>query len=168
MLTRNHRQEGLCRAYIQAIAARCGMSCSVPNPDYGIDLTLNDVEERGGRRSESGYKLDVQAKSATRAVLTGADVRYDLGVPSFEVSRHPAPGSPRILVVLILPDEEAEWTAQTEDELLLRHCAYWASLKGRNAVRNRRSVRVSIPRADVFSVDALLTIMRRIKAGEAL
>jgi hypothetical protein len=166
LLTRNHRQEGLCRAYIQGIAAACGMSCSMPNPDYGIDLTLNDIEERGGRRSESGYKLDVQAKSATRAMLAASEVRYALDAPSFETLRHPAPGSPRILVVLVLPDDETRWLAQTEEELMVRHCAYWITLKGHKASRNRRSVRIAIPRGNLFSVDALLAMMRRIKMGE--
>jgi hypothetical protein len=165
LLTRNHRQEGLCRAYIQAIAAACGMSCSMPNPDYGIDLTLNDIEEHGGRRAESGYKIDVQAKSVTQAVLAATEVRYDLDAPSFETLRHPA-GAPRILVVLVLPEDEAHWTAQTEDALLLRHCAYWTSLKGRKASRNRRSVRIALPRGNLFSVPAVLAMMGRIKRGE--
>ncbi len=46
-------------AYVQAIAARCGMSWSKPYPDYGFDLTISDIEISGGRPVESGYKLDV-------------------------------------------------------------------------------------------------------------
>ena len=59
MLTKQHRQEALSRAYVQAIAARCGMSVSIPTPDYGTDLTLNEIESRGARRVETGFKLDV-------------------------------------------------------------------------------------------------------------
>jgi hypothetical protein len=168
LLTRNHRQEALCRAYVQAIAARCGMSWSVSNPDYGIDLTMNDIEAAGNRRVESGYKLDIQAKSTTRAGAADTYIRYELQVHAYEALRHPLPGCPRILVVLVLPRDEIRWSTQTEEELILRHCAYWLSLKGRGATTNRRSVRISIPRVNIFSVEALQGIMSRIKTGEEL
>jgi hypothetical protein len=144
------------------------MGSSLPNPDYGIDLTLNDIEVRGEHRAESGYKLDIQAKSATRAVVVGTNIQYDLDVKSYEMLRHPAPGSPRVLVVLVLPKDEARWTAQTEDELILRHCAYWMSLTGSGPTTNRRSVRLLIPRANIFSITALRAMMDRIKTGEPL
>jgi Domain of unknown function (DUF4365) len=165
MLTRNHRQEGLCRAYVRAITARCGMSISEPSPDYGIDLTLNDIAVAGNRRFESGYRLDVQVKSSVRTAAGAIDVKYDLDLPAYELLRQPGVGCPRILVVLLVPRNETQWTAQTEDELLLRHCAFWLSLKGRGATRNRRSVRLVLPRANVFSVTALRKIMHRIKTG---
>jgi hypothetical protein len=155
LLTRNHRQEALCRAYVLAIAARCGMSASVANPDYGIDLTLNDIVVSGDHRAESGYKLDIQTKSATLASLSQATVRYDLDVRSYETLRQPKAGSPRLLVVLLLPEDEKDWSVQSEDELILRRCAYWLSLRDRPATANRRSIRLAIPRANVFSIEAL-------------
>jgi len=168
LLTRNHRQEGLSRAYVQAIAAYCGMSVSLPTLDYGIDLTLNEVEDFGGWRAESGGKLDIQAKSTARAGGTADGIRYDLDVRSYDVLRLPTTVNPRILVVLLLPSDESRWCGQSEEELVLRHCAYWLSLRGQPPSRNRRAVRVTLPRANVFSAGALQTIMSRIKAGERL
>jgi hypothetical protein len=141
------------------------MTISVPHPDYGIDLTVNDIEAAGARRFESGYKIDVQTKSATRARLTGSRLRYDLEVSAFDLLRQPTPGNPRILVVLLLPREEKRWAFQNESGLILRHCAYWTSLRGEGPTTNRRSVRLFIPRANVFSVAALRAMMNRIKAG---
>jgi hypothetical protein len=166
LLTRNHRQEALCRAYIQAIAARSGMSSSMPAPDYGTDLSLHDIETHGNRRSESGYRLDIQAKSTTLAKMGPTQLRYDLRLKDYEYLRHPAPGCPRFLVVLILPRDEADWVAQSEAELLVRRCAYWVGLKGRGSTTNRKQVRVAIPRANVFSVEALQDLMQRYKRGE--
>jgi Domain of unknown function (DUF4365) len=168
LLTRNHRQEALSRAYVQAIAARCGMSVSLPNPDYGIDLTLNDIEDFGGWHAESGSKLDIQAKSTARAGGTADVIRYDLDLRSYDVLCLPTTGNPRILVVLFLPLDESQWCSQSAEELILRHCAYWLSLRGRPPSTNRKSIRISLPRANVFSVEALRTIMNRIKAGEEL
>ena len=165
-MTRNHRQEALCRAYVQAIAARCGMSSSVPAPDYGTDLSLHDIETYGNRRSESGYRLDIQAKSTTLASMDPTHLRYDLRLKDYEHLRHPAPGCPRFLVVLVLPRDETDWVAQSEAELLVRRCAYWIGLKGRGETPNRKQVRVVIPRANVFSVQALQDLMRRYKRGD--
>jgi hypothetical protein len=164
LLTRNQRQESLSRAYVQAVVARAGMSVSVPTPDAGIDLSVHDIIEVGRQRIESGYRIDIQAKSTSIAHLDTAQVRYDLEVPSYESLRYPA-GNPRILIVLVLPEDEAEWLSQTEQELTLRRAAYWLSLRGAPETRNRRSVRVSIPRGNVFSAEALQAMMARIKSG---
>lgn len=94
MLTRNHRQEGLSRAYVQAIAAYCGMSVSVPYPDYGIDMTLSDIEVTDRLRSESGLKLDIQAKSTTRTNKAENTIPYDLDLRSYEVLRRSSRGAP--------------------------------------------------------------------------
>jgi hypothetical protein len=165
VLTRNHRQEALSRAYVQAIAACCGMGSSKPDPDYGIDLTLHDITPVGRRRTESGYKLDIQAKSTTLASVQETHIRYDLDVNNYDDLRLSTGGCPRILVVLLLPKDESHWFTQTEDELVLRHCSYWVSLRGQEPSRNRKTVRIQVPRVNVFSADALRGIMNRLKEG---
>lgn len=168
MLTRNHRQEVMSRAYVQAIAGRCGLTCSLRDFDYGIDVTLHDIRRRGHRHLESGFKLDIQTKSTTTRNLTAADVVYDLEVKSYDDLRDPQVGCPRILVLLVLPEDEALWTEQTEDHLLLRHAAYWLSLKGQGSTKNQKSMRVLLPRANLFSIQVLDSLMSKIRRGEAL
>jgi hypothetical protein len=168
LLIRNHRQEALTRAYVQAIAALAGMSYSVPSNDYGIDQTINDIEARGRRRSESGYRLDVQAKSTTLARITTTGIRYSMEVQAYDDLRVPRAGCPRVLVVLILPLEEQDWCSQTIDNLIVRRCAYWLSLRGWKPTSNRKTIQVTIPHANVFSAAALQALMTRIKAGEAI
>ncbi len=168
MLTRNHRQEAISRAYVQAVAARCGLGCSLHDFDYGIDLTLNDIRRRGRRYMASGFKLDIQAKSTTGSARTDTEVLYDMEVKSYDDLRSPQLGCPRILVLLVLPEDEAQWTGQTEEHLLLRHCAYWLSLRDQGPSRNQRTVRVAIPRTNVFSVEALHELMGRVRRREKL
>ena len=43
--------------------------------------------------------------------------------------------------MLVLPTEEADWLSQTVEELVLRHCAYWISLKGRPPTKARSTQR---------------------------
>ena len=53
-------------------------------------------------------------------------------------------------------------------KLELRKCMYWSSLRGLPPVKNRSTVRVTIPRRQVFTLDALRWIMDRVRAGEEL
>ena len=168
MLIPSHRQEGLSRAYVHAIASRCGLGCSFREFDYGIDLSVHAIRRKGHRYVESGFNLDIQAKSSTKAILTQTAVIYDLEVKGYDDLRDIDVGCPRILILLLLPDIEANWTEQSESNLLLRRCAYWLSLRGMNPTTNSVSVRITIPRTNIFSVDALLGIMDKIRKREPL
>lgn len=70
---------------------------------------------------------------------------------------------PRILAVLILPATESEWLNQSPEELCLHHCAYWLSLKGLAAIKATSTIRLTIPRSNVFSADAVRTLLQRAK-----
>ena len=167
MLTRNHRREALSRAYVEIVAAQCGMACISPRiHDYGIDFTLREIRRRGRRLGESGFGLDVQAKSTSLGNLTDSEVLYDLAVKNYDDLREPTLGSFRILVVLVLPKAEKQWSTQTEEQLTLRYCAYWASLLRQGPTSNRRTVRIAIPRTNIFSAKALPLLVEKIKKGE--
>ena len=71
-------------------------------------------------------------------------------------------------MVVCDPEEITAWTKQTEQELCMRHCAYWHSLADMQATENDATVRVRIPRSNIFSVEFLQEAMRRIAAGEGL
>ncbi len=176
MITLNHQKESLARAYIQAIAGRCGMMCAYSEFDYGIDVKVQDVkvriDQRGGedfaRYIESGFGIAVQAKSTIDAIIEDDAVAYDIEAKSFNDLRDPEVGEPRILVLLVLPDNENEWLDFNEEQLTLRRCVYWHSLKGEPATNNKTRIRIRIPRTNLFDVTALRTMMERRKNGEDL
>ncbi len=169
MITVNHQKESLSRSLIQAVAGRCGMICSFGNFDYGIDMTLHDVAERtenGSRRYfQTGFDIDVQAKSTVSAELNEEHVVCDLEIKNYNDLRETTVGKPRILVLLVLPPDESQWLELTEDELVLRRCAYWYSLRGADETPNRQTVRIHIPRSNLFTVAALKDLMLRRKRG---
>lgn len=167
MMTREHRQEALCRAYVQAVAALAGVGISRPEPDYGIDLSLRNIEQRGSRRLDSRLQLDLQLRSTTRANVAETTVSYDLDVKTYDFLREKS-FIHSLLVVLVLPDDEALWLSQSPDELIVRHCAYWISLRGIEPVKATSSVRITIPRVQVFSVQAVRAIMDHLQRGEEL
>lgn len=166
MLTRNHRQETLSRAYVHAIAGVCGLSCSGREYDYGVDLTLHEIRQRGDRFSESGFKLDVQAKSTGPKQWSATQLFFDLPVWNYDDLRDTTAGGYRILVVLVVPEEEAEWIDQTQSQLLLRYAAYWICLRGAPTTRNRKFIRIKIPCEKLFSAEALRAVMAKIVRGE--
>ena len=171
MLTRNHRQEALSRAYVQAIAARCGLACNFTRDyDYGVDLTLHELRRHGRRYGETGFRLDIQLKSAieTNATLTNDGVAYDLEARAYANLRDPIVVENRILVLVVLPADETQWTSQTEEHLLIRRCAYWLSLQGSPASMNKQTIRLMIPRVNVFSVEGVNALVDRMRKEKQL
>ncbi len=162
----NFPQEALSRVYVEAIAAKAGLISSVPNYDYGIDVCLRSVRLRGRRHTDAGGQLDVQLKSTTHATLTETHVVYDLDVKAHDDLREEGDNCPRILVLLVLPKDDADWLAQSEDELAWRRCAYWFSLRGAEATPATTTVRISIPRENVFSVETVQTMLARLRGRE--
>ncbi len=167
MITQAHRQEALSRAYVEIVATRCGMICTSRNYDYGLDLSLIEVQEVDGQYLEGSNKLDLQLKSVLVDEQRTDHLTYDLDVRTYEHLRQDVI-TRRLLVVMKMPQNEAEWTSQDDTHLELRHGAFWMSLASHPPTENRRSVRLRIPRANLFSVTGLMEIMRKIREGEAL
>ncbi|MBF0141746.1 MAG: DUF4365 domain-containing protein [Magnetococcales bacterium] len=59
----------------------------------------------------------------------------------------------------------ADWFETTEDQLLLRHCGYWVSLRGEPTMDNTTNKTVTIPRNQLLTVDNLRSLMNRIGTG---
>jgi Domain of unknown function (DUF4365) len=168
MLPRNLRQEALCRAYVRAVAARSGVICGGIENDLGFDLFLRSVESHDQQFWDGGAQLDIQLKSTTRAEVRETSVVYDLDARAYNILRQANTNRPRILVLLVLPEAESEWLSQTEDALLLRRCAYWISLRGAEPSTAQTTVRITVRRANVFSVDSLQALLVRAREGELL
>jgi Domain of unknown function (DUF4365) len=144
------------------------MSCSFPTFDYGLDLSLHDIRRRGPRYAETGFKIDIQAKSTGAAAMTERFIQYDLDIKNYDDLRQPRAGCPRLLVLLVLPDDESQWTDQTEEYLLLRRAAFWLSLRGRDRSPNIRTVRLAIPRDNLFTITTLQALMQRVRRRQPL
>jgi hypothetical protein len=168
MLPRNLRQEALCRAYVRAVAAQAGVICGGTENDLGFDLLLRGVETHGQQLWDSGAQLDVQLKSTTRGDVRDTVVAYDLEVRAYNILRQENINRPRILVLLLLPEHEGDWLNQTEEALIVRRCAYWASLRGAKPLTAQTTVRILIPRANVFSVESLRALLDRARGGDLL
>lgn len=160
MLTDQHIEEGLSRAYLQAIAAKAGLILSFPHPDYGIDATVHEVAIINRRRRQSGFSLDCQLKASIRCIVTGGFVVYDLEAKTYNdlVDRRSWRNATAcILVVMCLPPNSEEWLEHGEASLILHGACYWDYLEGEPS-RNTKTVRIRIPRDQQLTPEALKTL----------
>jgi hypothetical protein len=73
---------------------------------------------------------------------------------------------PRILVVVLVPENLVDWLVQSEDELSMRHCGYWVSLRGQPETVNATTVTVELPRSNQFTVEAVVSMWRALNSME--
>ena len=167
-MTANEQKQQLSVAYVHAVAARAGYACQVKVPDEESVAVMisasGKVHEMSIIRSP---RLEVQLKTTASPQLKPDYLTYPLKLKNYQDLREETL-VPKLLVVLMLPKSPAEWLEATEECMILRQCAYWASLLERPGIGNSTRVSVRLPRVQQFSVDQLQGMMRRISTGEPL
>ena len=147
-MTENFIQERLSLAYVEAVVFGAGFNFSeLKVDDHGIDGTIKSYS-RGINR------VDFQLKATYRYQLTKSHVVYDLPADNYNVLVA-AEGIPAILILFVMPNLRGCWLAQSESEMLIRHCAYWYSLEGKDRTTTTSTKRVRIPRSNTFTVPGL-------------
>lgn len=157
----SRRKERLSIAYISAVAAKAGFDLLETRIDVdSVDGILKGAE---GLRPQ----IDFQAKATSRDILRSDHLSYPLSKKNYDDLRAETV-VPRLLVVFLMPSDDTQWLSLTEDELVLRNCAYWMSLRGRPSVDNESSVTVHLPRSQVFDESQLRVLMMRAESGPNL
>ena len=178
MLTTQHIQEDLSRAYIQAVAARAGVNLSLGAQahDYGVDGVFHQVTIRTQtdgqgkprrRRLNSGFNLEFQCKASKDWHDEPDAIVYDLEVKAYNdlVQRSATRNAtPLILILMCLPTDEADWLYLTEHQLLLRKCCYWHRLTGYET-DNQESKRIRIPKVQMLDPMAVTTLLTQVEQG---
>jgi len=162
----NQQKEQFSNAYIQAVASVAGYSLYKPAVDD--DSVDWGIAARGGTGRIRSPRLELQLKSTSRDLLDDSNVRYPVKLKNYDDLRMDNFAIPRILVVVLLPDNLDEWLQQSEEELCLRYCAYWLSLRGMPQTQNTVTVTVSLPRSNQFTVSYLQSLMQLISGGSQL
>ena len=158
----NQKKELFSKAYVRAVAAVGGFSVSQPEvDDDSIDLK---IVARGGEGIVFSPELNLQLKCTSRDLLDGRFIRYPVRIKNY---RDLIINSqvPRLLVVVLVPENLENWLQQSEDEMCMRYCAYWVSLRGQPERLNTANVTVELPRSNQFTVEALKSIMQRLSQG---
>ena len=156
-------------AYISAVASTAGYSFQIaPRPLdlVGVDVTITGIVSPGSRRRT---RLDLQLKCTSQDILDDDGIRFPLEIKNYNELRNINPDDdPLLLIIILVPEKVEDWLQQSETELCMKRCAYWMSLRGQPERNNQTTVTVYIPRTNVFTVDALRTLMQQIANGETI
>lgn len=137
-MTEAHTKELISKAYVNALAARVGMTVANSSLDYGFDGTFKDIEYDAATKEygETGFGIDFQLKATINASPKNGVIKYSLEVKNYHKLIKTRVGTPRILIVYSMPREKDMWLTVNNEETLLRRCAWWCSLKGHPEVEN--------------------------------
>jgi len=170
MITRQHQQEQLSRAYVNAVTARSGHIFDSTNLDYGVDGSLRHVKIRDGRHLPSGHAIDVQIKATTTWTERDGKIIYDLEAKTYNdlVERFNTPHATQlILVVLCLPENEEDWLAISHEQLTLKRSCYWCCLSG-TPTENEKTKRIEIPKDNLLDCTEINRLLQKVVDGEAI
>ena len=160
LLSKQDIEERLSKAYALAVAARAGYTTA----DHDLDRDGVDMRVQAG--GDMRPAIDLQLK----ATINLGDPDYQ-GYFHFPLKRSNykqliiPTQTPRLLIVLDLPKDEAFWMTITGDELVLRRRAYWLYLGNKPESENASSVTVQIPEGNVFDVESLRSLMKQSRGG---
>jgi hypothetical protein len=156
------QQERFGDAFLLAVAAAAGIAAAKPEVDYdSIDYTLSCKLPRRP-------KLDIQMKTTGRDDQEGPTISYPLKRKNYDDLIVVDVVVPRILVLVVVPQDTADWLALSPDQFSLRYSAYWMSLVGGEPSDNEYTVTINIPRENLFTVDAVSGMMSRIDEAGTL
>ena len=157
----NTRKERFSLAYINAVATYADCTVLESKVDRGsVDGIL--------KRTTIAEIIGFQAKATSRDIIgrDGEQLHFPLPIRDYDNLRNA--GRPFILIVVLMPDDKAQWLMQTNDELCLRYCGYWLSLEGGQEIANTNNVTIHIPTANVFGISQLADLMGKAAKGESL
>jgi len=156
--------EAFQEAYVRSVAAAAGCVIGRPEIDEGIDLSLTHRAEN--HNGDGVARLEVQMKA------TAVSMPQDCAFVSSSISRDrhnyfcsENPTVPKIVVIMVMPKNPANWLDATSEALLLRNCAYWVNLEGNSEVATNK-VTIKAPTSQPFTDVALCGIMDRIGKGD--
>lgn len=169
MLTDNQVKEQLSISYVNAVAAICNFGCEFTRIDMdSVDATITCNGSLAPDSTIRSPEIKLQLKGTENLLLNAVgNYPFPLSVKNYDDLRANTL-APRLLVVLNLPDERTNWVNHGIDDLILRKCAYWLSLKGAPNSNNTTNVTVHIPSGNIFSPDTLRELMVKVSKEEAL
>lgn len=163
----SNRKEDLSESYMEAISAINGIAMTRNRRDEnGIDVFLTyDLIRKDG--VDVGITVEFQLKSTSmRLRQKGNRISYDLDAKNYRDLKRKSTNQ-RFLALLVLPENERDWVICNTNELVLRKCMYYKSLKAFPDKSNKEKVVVQFDiEKDVLTPDSLLELMHKVAEEE--
>jgi hypothetical protein len=158
------RAQALNKAYVQAIAAKAGVVIYEPKDDFGTDLAFAKVTRRqSGRRTDTkSIIVPFQLKASKDWAFRGDTVIYDLEAKNYNDMVDES--SMEVLILMCLPATFDEWLYQDEECLRLHKCCYYWQPSDHIETPNENTIRIVIPRSQIFTSEALTRLLDQAQA----
>lgn len=169
--SKQERMEDISIAYVSAIAAQDGYSFELVKRDNdGVDARIICKGRPTEEATFESPQLDIQLKSSFSKqnikVDAEGNLQFNLEVKNYNKLISTKRYIPLILVVLHMPENENIWVTHTNEYLQLQKCAYWICLRGAEETTNKERINITIPKANIFSPQALKDIIKLIGEGK--
>ena len=148
------------------MSGRSRPSPAFPPPSRPWTTTAVDLAIAS--RASGRPRIELQLKCTSGNVVRGERLVYPLPRKNYDDLRATDLLVPRLLIVVLVPEAEDEWLRHSTDELSLRRCGYWVSLRGASETKNTSTVTVELPLANVWDVPGLRRLMERAARKEPL
>ena len=169
----NDIESELSYAYLHAVASKIGAASKIGNrheDNNGVDASIT----AWGPFLNGGYIQEVDLKIQLKATIgvpvdNGSHLSYFLsGLNRYNDLRSDAVAVHRILIVMFLPADANHWLTINENELILKKCAYWVSLRCAAASANGTGETIYIPKTQIFNPESLIDVCSRLSRKEVL
>ncbi len=161
-LTINNIEAELSYAYLHAVAGKAGMSCKPgdrQDDGHGVDAEIN-YRNVTSHPFHKHIQLNIQLKATSGS--SGMDkghARYFIDdTKRYDKLRSQDSDIYKILIVLFLPKDPKDWLDCDEDELIMKHAAYWICLYGAEQSGNDSGQTIYIPRSHLLTPEELIRI----------
>lgn len=161
-MDRNTRQGAFGEIFVRALAVASGVTIAKSEPDVtGDDFTFGYPGTLGGI---SFPKVDVQVKSWSRPISDDRFWSYPMQVKHFNNLAGNTYLLPRFLVLVVVPDEPDQYAIGEHCRLVLRHSAYWVSLRSlsRLDTTTKTKVTVKVPKTNLLTTTSLLGLLEMV------
>ena len=168
-LTKNHIESELSIAYVHAVAAKAGFATEFTRVDVdSVDITIGGKGLLSTDSTLHSPQIAIQLKATINKNVNGdGSISFNLPLKNYDDLRANCL-VPKILVVLFLPKEENIWLSHSIDQLIIKECAYWLSIKGFTKSDNASHQTVRIPSANVFSPETISGLLIKVSKQEEL
>ncbi len=168
MLTENKIKEELNLAYVLSVAASKKFSTEITRVDSdSVDAT---IKYNGYLSAESilhSPEIKLQLKATSGANIVNNEIVFPLSIKNYNDLRLRST-SPRLLVILCLPENSEDWLQHSNDELIIKKCCHYLNLNGFPDTENTASVTVKVPLTNIFSPDSIYDLMLQASKQELI
>jgi hypothetical protein len=132
-----------------------------------VDVVLSAKGQLHPTSIITSPRIELQLKASCDYDERDGALKFRLKKKNYDELRPSNLMCPRLLIVLILPEDRQTWLSVDDEQLIARRCAFWCNLNGMPEITTETTT-ISIPVENRFNAAVLTTLMTKASKGEAL